>query len=84
MNAEILLSGGVGSRMQSDVPKQYISVDGRMLGSYALAALTESPFIDGMLIVAAEGWREAILSDVAKAGVPVDKVMGFAMPGFNH
>lgn len=84
MNAAILLSGGVGSRMQSGVPKQYISVGGRMLISYALAALTESPFIDRTLIVAEEGWREAILSDAAKAGVSVDNVMGFAMPGFNR
>ena len=84
MNAEILLSGGVGSRMNSDVPKQYISVGGRMLISNALAALTESPFIDRALIVAEEGWRESILSDAAKAGVSVDKVMGFAMPGFNR
>lgn len=84
MNTAILLSGGIGSRMQSGVPKQYISVGGRMLISYALAALTESPFIDRTLIVAEEGWREAILSDTAKAGVSVDNVMGFAMPGFNR
>ena len=84
MNAAILLSGGIGSRMQSDVPKQYISVGGRMLISYALAALMESPFIDRTLIVAEEGWRKAILSDAAKASVSVDKVMGFAMPGFNR
>lgn len=84
MNAAILLSGGVGSRMHSDVPKQYISVGGRMLISYALAALTKSPFIDRTLIVADEGWRESILSDADQAGVAVDKIMGFAQPGFNR
>ena len=84
MNTAILLSGGVGSRMHSDIPKQYISVGGKMLISYALAALTESPFIDRTLIVAEEVWRESILSDAAEVGVPVDKVMGFAMPGFNR
>ena len=62
MNAAILLSGSVGSRMHSNVPKQYVSVGGRMLVSYALAALTELLFIDRTLIVAEEGWREAILS----------------------
>lgn len=84
MNAAILLSGGVGTRMRSDVPKQYISVGGRMLISYALEALAGSPFLDRILIVAEEDWREPILSDAAKAGVPVDKIMGFALPGFNR
>lgn len=84
MNTAILLSGGVGSRMQSDVPKQYIRVGGRLLISYALAALAESPFIDRILIVAEEEWREAILSDAAAGGVPAGRVMGFALPGVNR
>ena len=84
MNTAILLSGGIGSRLHSDVPKQYISVGGRMLISYALAALAESALIDRVLIVAEEEWREPILSDAVKTAVPVDKVIGFALPGFNR
>lgn len=84
MNTAILLSGGIGSRLHSDVPKQYIAIGGRMLITYALAALAESPFIDKILIVSEQEWRESILSDAEKSSVPLDKMMGFAMPGVNR
>lgn len=84
MNTAILLSGGIGSRLHSDVPKQYIAIGGRMLITYSLASLAESPFIDKILIVAEQEWRESILLDAEKNRVPPHKVMGFAMPGFNR
>ncbi len=84
MNAAILLSGGIGSRLYSEVPKQYIRIGGRMLITYALVTLAKSPFLDQILIVAEEAWREAILSDAAANGVPADKITGFASPGFNR
>ena len=84
MNTAILLSGGVGSRMNSDVPKQYMRIENRMLITYALAALTKSSFIERILIVAEEKWREPVLADAAENSVPTDKIMGFAPPGFNR
>lgn len=84
MNTAILLSGGVGSRMNSDVPKQYMRIEDRMLITYALAALTKSSFIERILIVADERWQEPILSDAAENSVPTNKIMGFALPGFNR
>ncbi len=83
MNTAILLSGGVGSRMHSDVPKQYMEAGGKMLITYALAALAESPFLDRILIVAEESWRENILCDAEKSGY-AGKIMGFAQPGSNR
>lgn len=84
MNTAILLSGGVGNRLPSDVPKQYIYINGRMLITYALEALVKSHFISRIMIVAEEKWQEYILSDAAVNNVPTDKIMGFAKPGFNR
>ena len=84
MNTAILLSGGVGSRLGLTIPKQYIRIGGRMLITYALAALAESSFIDRILIVAEKEWREPLLSDAAMGHVLVDKIVGFAQPGLNR
>lgn len=84
MNTAILLSGGVGSRIRSDVPKQYIRIGGRMLITYALKTLAEASAIDKMLIVAEHEWREIILTDAVKNQIPGDKIIGFAAPGFNR
>ena len=84
MNMAILLSGGVGNRIHSDVPKQYISIGGRMLITYALATLTEASAIDKILIVAGYGWREFIMANAKKNRISTDKIMGFATPGFNR
>ena len=84
MNTAILLSGGIGSRLHSDVPKQYIYINGRMLITYALEALVKSHFISRIMIVADEKWQEHILSDAAANNVPTDKIMVFAQPGFNR
>lgn len=84
MNTAILLSGGIGSRLHSDVPKQYICINNRMLITYSLITLANSPFINQIIIVAEKEWREPILSDAAVNNVPADKIIGFALPGFNR
>lgn len=84
MNTAILLSGGVGSRLPSDVPKQYIRVNGRRLITYALDTLIRSPYIDGVCIVAEPEWREAILGDLRDNRIPAEKIRGFALPGENR
>lgn len=84
MNVAILLSGGVGSRLHLDIPKQYIRVNGKMLLTYALATLADSPQLDRILIVAEKTWRRRILADAEENGISADKIMGFAPPGFNR
>lgn len=44
MNHLIILSGGVGSRMKSDVPKQYIEVCGKPIISWTLGCIDFSLF----------------------------------------
>ena len=59
------LSGGVGSRLGADIPKQYIKVGNRMILSYCVEQLSMHPQIDAIQIVAQESWREPVLECVA-------------------
>lgn len=47
----ILLSGGSGSRFGSDVPKTFISVNGRTLIMYPLLAFASMPFVERIILV---------------------------------
>lgn len=84
MNMAILLSGGIGSRLRSDIPKQYIRVSGRLLITYALAKLSEASVIDKIMVVADEEWHRLILADAIENKISTEKIMGFAAPGFNR
>lgn len=80
MNIAIVLSGGRGSRLKSDIPKQYIEIGGRMIISYCLLSLFEHPKIDGVIIVASKEYEMTILDCIPD----INKFMGFAEPGENR
>ena len=62
MVTALLLSGGTGTRMGVETPKQYIEVNGRPIISYCLERLLAHEGIDAVQIVADEAWRETILN----------------------
>ena len=80
MNAAIILSGGTGSRMGSDIPKQYIEAGGRPVIAYCISVLESSADIDRIVVVAAEEYRDLIRSLFSDE----DKFLGFADPGENR
>lgn len=84
MNIALLLSGGVGSRLPSDVPKQYLRINGKMLITYSLETLINASVIDEIQIVAEDEWREFIMADAKKHGISTDKIKGFSIPGYNR
>lgn len=55
--AGIVLAGGKGSRMQSEIPKQYMILDGKPLLYYSLQAFEESK-VECVVLVTAEGDEE--------------------------
>ncbi len=77
----LLLSGGIGSRLSSSIPKQYLKVRGKMVILYSLATLLEDRLIDKVWIVAAEEWRDRILAAMREEGLPEESFGGFAEPG---
>lgn len=94
MVTALLLSGGTGTRMGSDIPKQYIEVNGRPIIAYCLKCLLAHEGIDAVQIVADEMWRETILTCVEglRNGGPIEKITeqrnrgmdkfhGFSAPG---
>lgn len=55
--AAIILAGGRGSRMQSEIPKQYMLLAGKPLLYYSLKAFEESP-VDQIVLVTGKGEEE--------------------------
>ncbi len=84
MNHVILLSGGTGTRAGAPLPKQYVTINGHMMVTYAVKPLLISPLIDRICIVCGEEWRERIEEDIKSAGFDISKVSGYAKPGENR
>ena len=80
MTIAVLLSGGTGSRLGEDTPKQYLEVGGMPMISYCIRTLSEHPDIDGIQIVAAGEWQEQLRLWINEADVN-RKFRGFSVPG---
>ena len=80
MTIAVLLSGGTGSRLGEDTPKQYLEVGGMPMISYCIRTLSEHPDIDGIQIVAAREWQEQLRLWINEADVN-RKFRGFSAPG---
>ena len=80
MNIALILSGGIGTRLGGDIPKQYIRVKGRMLIAYCLNMFAAHSGVDGIFIVAADEWRTEITNECDSLGIR-DAITGFSAPG---
>ena len=78
MNIAIVLSGGTGTRLGAEVPKQYIQVNGKTIISYCLDVLESCEQIDAVQIVADTSWHDVILES------KMQKFKGFSKPGENR
>lgn len=50
-NIAVVLAGGSGCRMGTNVPKQYLEIRGRMVIEYAIDAFDKNPHIDEVAVV---------------------------------
>lgn len=83
MNLALLLSGGAGIRLGTDIPKQYLEVCGRPVIAYGIERLSEHPLIDAFWIAANDQWHELIHVWVEKMDMGA-KFRGFTPPGKNR
>lgn len=79
MVTAIVLAGGTGSRLGSDVPKQYLMAGDKPVIGYCLETFEKNKNIDHIIIVCAEKWRDFIKewTDTLRIG----KFCGFAAGG---
>lgn len=57
-NYVILLAGGIGSRMDLEIPKQFVEVDSKPIIAYTLEVFERNPLIDKVVIVCIKDWIE--------------------------
>lgn len=84
MNIALILSGGTGSRVGLNTPKQYIEVKGRPIISYCLQTFLKHEEIDALCIVADEAWQDFICDKVGNGELQEtfrEKFRGFSVPG---
>lgn len=60
MNIAIIIAGGIGSRLQRDIPKQFLEIEGKPIIIYTLSTFQESPEIDKILVVCVKGWENRL------------------------
>ena len=82
MNYLLLMMGGRGTRLGSDVPKQYILVENRPVFSYILEAHQNCSHIDKIFIVSNSDWIDCVNDWVKKLGA--NKVVAVIHGGPNR
>lgn len=60
MNIAVITAAGSGSRMQQDIPKQFIHIDDKPILIYTLEAFQKHPSIDAILVATMESWMSVV------------------------
>ena len=65
-NYVILLAGGVGKRMGSSVPKQFIEVNSKPIIAYSIENFQRNPQIDKIVVVCVKDWIDRLKEIIEK------------------
>lgn len=79
MNTAIILAGGIGSRMKTERPKQYILVKNKPIVIYSLEIFEKHKDIDKIIVVVSDEWKSYVEDCVSK--YKISKVCGYASAG---
>lgn len=66
MNLCILLAGGIGNRMSTIPPKQFVMVEERPVFTYSLESFDQNPNVDAIIIVGLSTWHSFIYEWISK------------------
>ena len=61
-NYVVLLAGGVGNRMGTATPKQFLEVDGKPIIVYTIERFQRNPQIEKIVVVCVKDWMEYLCS----------------------
>lgn len=78
-NIAIILSGGTGTRLGGNVPKQYLEVNGKAIIMYCVETIAKIPEIEEMVICLSDEWRPFVQEELQKAGIT--KQVVYSQPG---
>lgn len=56
----VIIAGGVGSRVGSNIPKQFIPIDGKPILMYTLEGFQRHELVDEIVLVCIDGWQEEV------------------------
>ena len=79
MNYVVVLSGGIGTRMGANIPKQYIEVNGRSILSFCLETYQKHQKVDRIVIVISEQWKTFVMEEIKRFSI--SKFFCFANAG---
>ena len=79
MNLAIILSGGVGSRMGLNIPKQYVKVNDKPIIEYSLNTILHHSEIDLVIIGVSDEWLNYVKECVSRLNSP--KKVYYSQPG---
>lgn len=60
MRTAIIIAGGAGKRMHQDIPKQFLSVNGKPILIYTLESFETHPLVDQIVLVVKRGWEDMV------------------------
>lgn len=69
MNIALIIAGGVGARMNQDIPKQFINVYDKPVIVYTMEAFQNHPEIDAIEIVCLDGWHDVLRAYAKQFGI---------------
>lgn len=64
MNIAILLMAGNGTRMNSDIPKQYIEINNKPIFLYTIDKFINENEINKIILVISEKWEELVINKI--------------------
>ena len=65
----LIIAGGIGARMNQDIPKQFISVYDKPILLYTLEGFQDHPLIDAIEVVCLKGWESVVWAYAKQYGI---------------
>ena len=76
----VVVAAGKGTRFGSDIPKQFLEVNGKPVLYYSLKALCDSDIIKEIIIVTSEEWIDFVTEEIVRK-YEMEKVQAIVLGG---